>query len=90
MEKCRFIRCRFSRQGPALLYVIIHKRAEASFLAAYGQEQPEGPWVMLKRVKVDNEPNASFNISKSGRYLALGQSEGGLRVSKGMESSAYS
>jgi hypothetical protein len=80
MEKCRFVRCRFSRQGPPVLYVIVHKRAEASFLAAYGQERPDGPWVMLKRVKVENGPNASLNISKTGRYLALGQAEGGLRV----------
>jgi hypothetical protein len=77
--------CQLAAYGPD---ADTQRRATTAGGAAPGPQSAGGApagasgasWVLLKRHEVDTGLNASMEISREGRLLAMGQSEGNLLV----------
>lgn len=80
LAKARFIRCRFARDGSNLLYGLINMGRGPSHIAVYGPGQPGQPWQLLQSVQALSVPGSAFDISRHGKWLAAGDSDGSVRV----------
>ncbi len=83
MERAKFTKVRFARDGSNTLFAGMNLGRDASYLAAYvlDDAQDQSTWRLAKKVKVDDGPNSCLEVSKSGAMVGMGQTNGRLMVS---------
>jgi hypothetical protein len=50
INRARFIRCRFARNGAFALFVLVNAGRDASYLTAYAPDGPGRAWSLVKKV----------------------------------------
>lgn len=80
--RAQFTRCRFSRiPGQRLLYTLLKAQNGDATLVEWALGEGASPAVVMRRMcRVSKAPVTAFEISRTGRQLALGTTEGGVMV----------